>query len=92
MCPQGKDGGKIIRVLSKREGGREVNCRFFSQNCHGGHPEAWNRCGARHGVECDMLDFGWRHFPDSPFGDVDICVHGVCRMHGTKDDKCKWCG
>jgi len=68
-----------------------MSCNNFDQSCHGGTPEQWKRCAARHGVECDMLDFGWTHYPNSPFGDVDICTHGVCRTHGTNDDGCKWC-
>ena len=69
-----------------------MSCNHWSQNCHGGTPEDWKRCGARHGVECDQLNFGWKHYPDSPFGDVDICVHGVCRIHGSTDAACRWCG
>jgi len=68
-----------------------MSCNYLDQSCHGGTPEQWKRCAARHGVECDMLDFGWTHYPNSPFGDVDICTHGVCRTHGTNDDRCKWC-
>jgi len=68
-----------------------MSCNYLDQSCHGGTPEQWKRCAARHGVECDMLDFGWTHYPNSPFGDVDICTHGVCRTHGTNDDECKWC-
>jgi len=69
-----------------------MTCNFLSQNCHSGTPETWKKCQDMIGTKCPLLDFGWKHYPDSPFGDVDICVHGVCRTHGTHDDICKWCG
>jgi len=33
----------------------------------------------------------WQHYPDSPFGDVDICEHGCCREHGDERDLCVYC-
>ena len=27
----------------------------------------------------------WKHYPDSPFGDVDICEHGYTRGHVASD-------
>ena len=68
-----------------------MKCNHWSQNCHGGYPEVWKRCAERHGVECDQLIFEWHHYPDSPFGDVYICNHGVCLM-ADSTDSCKWCG
>jgi len=66
-------------------------CKYFNQSCHLGTPHEWEQCAAQNGTECDMLKFGWGHCPDSPWGDVDICAHGVCRTHGTNDNTCKWC-
>ena len=69
-----------------------MTCNHWSQNCHLGNPKHWKRCAERLDVECDELAFGWTHYPDSPWGDIDICVHGVTRTHGTTDVKCRWCG
>lgn len=33
----------------------------------------------------------WKHYPDSPFGDVDICEHGCCRPHGNELHRCVIC-
>ena len=75
-----------------------MKCPNEDQSCHLGNILMWKRCEIRMSkqngfkVKCSQLEFGYTHFPDSPFGNVDICVHGVCRTHGTNDDKCKWCG
>lgn len=34
---------------------------------------------------------GWRHFSDSPWGDVDICDDGVVRPHGSTEKICVFC-
>ncbi len=28
----------------------------------------------------------WTHHPDSPWGDIDICVHGCTRTHRYHED------
>ena len=74
-----------------------MKCKHWDSSCHLGSPEKWEECqeyfSIQDGVnvECSELHFGWRHYPDSPFGNVDICTHGVCRTHETNDAVCKWC-
>jgi len=33
----------------------------------------------------------WKHYPNSPWGDIDICRHGVTRFHGDKNKHCVYC-
>uniref|UniRef100_A0A6M3IEH2 Uncharacterized protein n=1 Tax=viral metagenome TaxID=1070528 RepID=A0A6M3IEH2_9ZZZZ len=33
----------------------------------------------------------WEYYPDSPWGDVDICVHGCIRGHGARGINCTIC-
>jgi len=33
----------------------------------------------------------WKHFPNSPFGDIDICEHGCTREHGSTKKECIIC-
>ena len=33
----------------------------------------------------------WQHFPDSPWGDVEICPHGLTRDVGSRSRTCVWC-
>lgn len=74
-----------------------MNCNHWDSSCHLGNPELWESCQTKwrdiegKELECSELQFGWIHYPDSPFGDVDICPHGVCRTHNTQDAVCKWC-
>jgi len=75
-----------------------MKCTHWDSSCHLGSPEKWEECqeffsildGVN--VECSELQFGWNHYPNSPFGNVDICPHGVYRTHDTNDAVCKWCG
>lgn len=33
----------------------------------------------------------WKHAPDSPWGDVDICYHGCTRPHDSTKQVCIIC-
>ena len=33
----------------------------------------------------------WKHFPDSPYGDVEICEHGNTREPGDTRKICLYC-
>ena len=33
----------------------------------------------------------WKHYPDSPWGDIDICIHGCTRPHGSTEKVCVFC-
>jgi len=33
----------------------------------------------------------WKHYPRSPFGDIDICEHGCTRPHGSTKKECMIC-
>lgn len=33
----------------------------------------------------------WKHYPNSPWGDIDICPHGVTREHGDDTPRCIIC-
>lgn len=33
----------------------------------------------------------WKHYPNSPFGDIDICDHGCTRAHGSTAKECLLC-
>ena len=33
----------------------------------------------------------WSHYPKTPFGDIDICLHGCTREHGDTSKKCIIC-
>jgi hypothetical protein len=33
----------------------------------------------------------WNHYPNSPFGDIDICEHGCDREHGDTHPVCIYC-
>ena len=42
-------------------------------------------------VEEEDLWSKWKHYPNSPFGNVDICLHGCVRFHGSKEKVCVFC-
>lgn len=65
-------------------------CNHWDQGCHVMTNEESSQCANGLGVHCPNLD-GWKHYPESPFGDVDICPHGVVREHGTTSDRCRFC-
>jgi hypothetical protein len=33
----------------------------------------------------------WKHYPNSPFGNIDICEHGCTREHGSTEKECIYC-
>jgi hypothetical protein len=33
----------------------------------------------------------WKHYPNSPFGNIDICEHGCTREHGSMKRECIYC-
>lgn len=33
----------------------------------------------------------WKNYPDSPWGNVDICAHGCMREHGDTTPQCVLC-
>jgi len=33
----------------------------------------------------------WTHYPNSPYGNIDICEHGCVRDHGSKEKECIIC-
>jgi hypothetical protein len=33
----------------------------------------------------------WQHYPNSPFGNIDICKHGCTRDHGDTNPNCLYC-
>jgi len=47
-------------------------------------------CAKKLNVICFNVGI-WKHYPDSPFGDVDMCPHGCCRPHNSKEKMCRIC-
>lgn len=66
-------------------------CRNWDSSCHLLNDEQSAICAVCHGgVRCFNLET-WKHYPDSPYGDVDICPHGNVREHGCTDKICMYC-
>lgn len=65
-------------------------CRNWSQNCHLVPNDLAKKCADEKGVLCPNFD-GWKHYPDSPWGNIDICPHGVTRPHSSTKKECIFC-
>ncbi len=39
----------------------------------------------------EAIPNAWKHYPDSPWGNVDICEHGNVRKHGNTESVCVYC-
>jgi len=65
-------------------------CQNWEQNCHIVPNNIAKDCADARGVTCPNLD-GWKHYPESPWGDIDICPHGCTRPHGSTEKECRFC-
>lgn len=80
------DGRNLITV------GEETVCNLVSQGCNRSTQTGLRHCAKIRGFDkCCYEDETWTHHPDSPWGDIDICAHGVTRDHGDTKKYCIYC-
>lgn len=65
-------------------------CYNWDQNCHLIPNDKAKECAEKKGIKCPNLD-SWKHYPDSPWGNIDICPHGNTRDHGSTEKVCIYC-
>lgn len=68
------------------------SCIFWSSNCHLLDVEEAKHCLNSKGnkYKC-IVSEGWKHYPDSPFGNVYICGHGCIKTPEEKNKNIKIC-
>ena len=67
-----------------------IKCSNWESSCHLISNEFAKQCADRRNVLCPNLD-GWKHYPDSPWGNIDICPHGCTREYGSTEKECIFC-